>query len=86
MESSTLTVRNPGSVSLFSFCITSTCLRRYLEPNVIQAVVAADNLRTGKVQRWIDLENCEVNDFPLVEIKFLIDWKFGTGLNGLQTG
>lgn len=52
-------------------------LERAREPNVVQALVEAQNLHTRNAQRWVRLNAGQIQDFPILTIQRLKDLTFG---------
>ncbi|KYN50167.1 hypothetical protein ALC62_01022 [Cyphomyrmex costatus] len=52
-------------------------LERAREPNVVQALVEAENLHTRNAQRWVRLNAGQIQDFPILTIQDLKDLTFG---------
>lgn len=53
-------------------------LEKAQEPNVVQALVEAENLHTRNAQRWMSLTANQLHDFPILELNLLKDLTTGT--------
>ncbi|KYQ53566.1 hypothetical protein ALC60_00093, partial [Trachymyrmex zeteki] len=46
-------------------------LEKAREPNVVQALVEVQNLRTRNAQRWVPINEGQLIDFPMLDIEYL---------------
>lgn len=52
-------------------------LEKEKEPNVVQALVEAENLHTKNAHRWVRLNSDQLLDFPVLTLDFLKDLTVG---------
>lgn len=57
--------------------VAQQLLERARKPNVIQALVEAENLHTRNAHRWVHLNSVQLLDFPVLTLDFLKDLTVG---------
>ncbi|KYM96864.1 hypothetical protein ALC62_12474 [Cyphomyrmex costatus] len=46
-------------------------LEKAKEPNIVQALVEVENLKTRNAQRWVPINDAQLVDFPMLDIEYL---------------